>query len=230
MGPLLKEEFTRQLDGLVATPDTVIKDTNSERNLEPETQNEEPALAPAQNDLTPGDSDSKSRPRAQVGLISHVGGHKWAGNVIIYIPPSWRFNSPDTSGEEISLAGCGIWYGRMEPKHVEGIIKETILGGKIVRDLFRGGVNQDGEVLRIPLEPGKAKKPSDGTKKPNPSEGDGKTQAVNDLSASAGLMKPDQIRNVVRTNKANNFPTVKEAKPRKASSGRTRLGQVHDVG
>lgn len=69
-----------------------------------------------------------------VGLISHIGGHKWAGNVIIYIPPNW-----DTKADH-SLKGSAIWYGRVEPKHVEGIVQETVLGGRIIRDLWRGGM------------------------------------------------------------------------------------------
>ena len=82
---------------------------------------------------------------ARVGLISHIGGHKFAGNVIVYIPPGAK----TTAGDAHPLAGCGIWYGRIEPKHVEGIINETILGGKVIADHFRGGVKQDGEILRL---------------------------------------------------------------------------------
>ena len=79
-----------------------------------------------------------------VELISHMGGHKWAGNVIIYIPPGYGI-----SGEVSSLAGKGIWYGRVEPKHVEGIIQETFVGGRIIKELFRGGIHQNSEPLRI---------------------------------------------------------------------------------
>jgi hypothetical protein len=82
---------------------------------------------------------------ARVGLISHIGGHKFAGNVILYIPPSAK----TAGGKENPLAGCGICYGRVEPKHVEGIIKETLLGGRVIEELFRGGIRQGGEILRI---------------------------------------------------------------------------------
>jgi hypothetical protein len=82
---------------------------------------------------------------ARVGLISHIGGHKFAGNLILYIPP--RTKTAD--GKPHALAGCGIWYGRVESKHVEGIIQETILDGKVIEDLFRGGIRQGGEILRI---------------------------------------------------------------------------------
>ncbi len=181
MGPLLQNEFERQLQNLAVTPDAAIKEGNSESDIEPETQSGQPATTLSANDLTPTDPSSSSRPKAQVGLISHIGGHKWAGNVIIYIPPSWRFNPSHT--EEESLAGCGIWYGRVEPKHVEGIIKETVLGGRVIHDLFRGGVNQDGEVLRIPLELGKTKKESAGTPTPDEVTKESGVQGVNDLSA-----------------------------------------------
>ena len=77
---------------------------------------------------------------ARVGLISHVGGHKFAGNVIMYVPPSWTDNA---------LAGSGIWYGRVRPEHVEGIVSSTLLQGKVIKELFRGGVSQSGRPLLL---------------------------------------------------------------------------------
>lgn len=82
---------------------------------------------------------------ARVGLISHIGGHKFAGNVIIYIPPGLKTEK----GDMHPLAGYGIWYGRVEPKHVEGIVAETILDGKVITPLFRGGIAQDGQIFRL---------------------------------------------------------------------------------
>jgi len=82
---------------------------------------------------------------ARVGLISHIGGHKFAGNVIVYLPPQMKTKE----GKAHALAGCGIWYGRVEPKHVEGIVKETILGGRVIGDMFRGGIRQGGEMIRM---------------------------------------------------------------------------------
>ena len=43
----------------------------------------------------------------------------------------------------------GIWYGRVEPKHVEGIVQETISKGRVVEDMFRGGIDQHRKLLRI---------------------------------------------------------------------------------
>lgn len=83
---------------------------------------------------------------ANLALISHIGGHKYAGNVIIYLPPSIAENGNVSDG---SLAGKGIWYGRVEPRHVEGIVEETILKGRVIADHFRGGVGPDGQILRM---------------------------------------------------------------------------------
>ncbi|OCL12929.1 hypothetical protein AOQ84DRAFT_284152 [Glonium stellatum] len=112
LGPLLKSEFEEklQMKGINAT--TTSSQATKEQSLH----------------------------SAQVGLISHIGGHKFAGNLIIYIPPSFKDNP---------LAGQGLWYGRVGPEHVEGIVQETILEGKVISSMFRGGIKQGGEVIRL---------------------------------------------------------------------------------
>lgn len=72
---------------------------------------------------------------ADVGLISHIGGHKYAGNVIMYLPPSMQGNA---------LKGSGIWYGRIGPENVEGVVEETLVRGRVITELLRGGVMQGG--------------------------------------------------------------------------------------
>lgn len=72
---------------------------------------------------------------ANVAQISHIGGHKYAGNVIIYLPPSLEGNA---------LKGSGIWYGRVGPEQVEGVVEETVVKGRVVGELLRGGVMQGG--------------------------------------------------------------------------------------
>ncbi|KAI0251304.1 Sucrase/ferredoxin-like-domain-containing protein [Lactifluus subvellereus] len=62
--------------------------------------------------------------RALILKTSHITGHKYAGNVIIYMPQ-----------------GAGIWYGRVSTHEVEPIVNTTILGGQILPPLLRGGVN-----------------------------------------------------------------------------------------
>ena len=128
IGPVLRTEFEKGLrKGGVSVLEGAV-DVNT------------PAL-PALD----GKRDERYRAAARVGLISHIGGHKFAGNVIIYLPPGMK----TSRGEAHPLAGSGIWYGRVEPKHVEGIVEETILGGKVIRDMFRGGISRDRRILRI---------------------------------------------------------------------------------
>ncbi|KAI9512256.1 Sucrase/ferredoxin-like-domain-containing protein [Russula earlei] len=62
--------------------------------------------------------------RALILMTSHIGGHKYAGNVIIYMPQ-----------------GAGVWYGRVTTHEVASIVHTTILGGQILPPLLRGGVN-----------------------------------------------------------------------------------------
>lgn len=129
LGPLLQVEFKRTLpqkDIQVLKGPIVVEKGEEMKAL-------------------PGTDRKETLHTARVGLISHIGGHKFAGNVILYIPPAMK----TTTGEAHALAGCGVWYGRVEPKHVEGIVQETVLGGRVIQDLFRGGIKQGGEILRL---------------------------------------------------------------------------------
>ncbi|KAE8443363.1 hypothetical protein EG329_001921 [Mollisiaceae sp. DMI_Dod_QoI] len=129
LGPVLRDEFEKQMpkDGIQVIKGPVDVGDGQRR------------------DTIENSTSSDTSGTARVGLISHIGGHKFAGNVILYIPPGTKA----ADGKENALAGCGIWYGRVEPKNVEGIVKETILGGRVIEDLFRGGIRQGGEILRL---------------------------------------------------------------------------------
>lgn len=122
MGPVLQAEFEDKLERQNVP---VIKE------------------APPHDTVQPDYSIEEYQPAARIGQISHIGGHKWAGNVIVYIPPSFKTNP---------LAGCGIWYGRVEPQHVEGIVGKTLIDGKVIQSLFRGGIREGGEILRLGLD------------------------------------------------------------------------------
>jgi hypothetical protein len=149
MGPLLQAEFEEKLamfdvDLITETPSfkrrpkwvthgEVVEGEEKAPNRESVVKKIDPDI----NKSTP-DSTQSGPMQAKVAQISHIGGHKYAGNVIIYIPSVGRWkNHP--------LAGKGIWYGRVEPWHVEGIIEQTIKQGFIIKELFRGGVNRAGD-------------------------------------------------------------------------------------
>ncbi|KAK6529542.1 hypothetical protein TWF281_008713 [Arthrobotrys megalospora] len=99
-----------------------------------------------------------------VGDISHIGGHKFAGNVIIHLPgdhplskavneapaSSLPISEPeDVVNTDISGHSVSIWYGRVMPYHVEGIIETTLRQGKIVKELLRGIVNSHGDLVDL---------------------------------------------------------------------------------
>ncbi|KAE9974972.1 hypothetical protein EG327_008609 [Venturia inaequalis] len=119
LGPLLQAEFQEKLPKFGIT---LAESSAGKQSLSKGT----PKLGSSRDD----------KMSARVGLISHIGGHKWAGNLIIYFPIYYK----EHPQAKHPLKGKGIWYGRVEPWHVEGIIEQTIKEGKIIRELFRGGM------------------------------------------------------------------------------------------
>ncbi|ORY80243.1 Sucrase/ferredoxin-like-domain-containing protein, partial [Leucosporidium creatinivorum] len=55
--------------------------------------------------------------------LEHHGGHRYAGNVIIYLPN-----------------GTSIWYGRVTPRDIGAVVETTIMNGKVIPELLRGGL------------------------------------------------------------------------------------------
>ncbi|KAF9571609.1 hypothetical protein EC968_000348 [Mortierella alpina] len=60
----------------------------------------------------------------ELWMISHIGGHKLAGNVIVH-----------------RSEGMAVWYGRVEPCHSQAIVEATIERGEVIRDLYRGSMD-----------------------------------------------------------------------------------------
>ncbi|RDB23227.1 Altered inheritance of mitochondria protein 32 [Hypsizygus marmoreus] len=67
---------------------------------------------------------SAQEKRVLILKTSHIGGHKYAGNCIIYTPQ-----------------GSSVWYGRVSPHEVESIVVNTIIDGMVLPPLLRGGLN-----------------------------------------------------------------------------------------
>ena len=97
-------------------------------------------------------------------FISHVGGHKFSANVMVYrrIVKTVESNgealeedeNKDGGGEEGGMVkkseewGEGsqcIWLARVRPEDCEGIIKYTVLKGKVVKPerQLRGGFDRE---------------------------------------------------------------------------------------
>jgi hypothetical protein len=185
LGPVLHDEFNRYLDQRKGDdPESKLCVSTTDEFVASEGEDSLPAEESARESLAEEQGRSIDKPTlgsiassttntsneqftsqdatVNVGMISHIGGHKWAGNVIVYIPPGFSTDvstaEPDSldvsqraSGVQPPhpLAGMGIWYGRVEPRHVEGIVEQTIFRGKVIGELFRGGLNQKGQLVRL---------------------------------------------------------------------------------
>lgn len=74
--------------------------------------------------------DAQDERPGGVGIyfVSHVGGHKYAANVLVYRKQAQQM----------------IWLARVRPEHCEGIVRYTLLEGKVVHpeSQLRGGFDR----------------------------------------------------------------------------------------
>ncbi|KAJ6178774.1 hypothetical protein N7519_009235 [Penicillium mononematosum] len=74
------------------------------------------------------DADDSRPGGVGIFFVSHVGGHKFSANVLIYRKKDQQM----------------IWLARVRPEHCEGIVKYTVLQGKVVHpeSQLRGGFDR----------------------------------------------------------------------------------------
>ncbi|KAJ5703860.1 hypothetical protein N7493_010998 [Penicillium malachiteum] len=74
------------------------------------------------------DADDTRPGGAGIFFVSHVGGHKFSANVLIYRKKEQQM----------------IWLARIRPEHCEGLVKYTLLQGKVVNPdtQLRGGFDR----------------------------------------------------------------------------------------
>lgn len=103
-------------------------------------------------------------------FISHVGGHKYSANVIVYRRRDFgwykhethnknkndhqekegeRGNDGEKGIRDDEGAAQGIWLARVRPEDCENIVRYTVLGGKVVKPGFqlRGGFDRERGVV-----------------------------------------------------------------------------------
>ena len=72
---------------------------------------------------------------AGIYFISHVGGHRYSANVMVY-----------RRGDDLQdeAAQC-IWLARIRPEDCENIVRYTVLQGKVVKpeSQLRGGFDRE---------------------------------------------------------------------------------------
>ncbi|PWY87590.1 hypothetical protein BO70DRAFT_369579 [Aspergillus heteromorphus CBS 117.55] len=81
-------------------------------------------------------------------FINHVGGHKYAANVIVYRrgEGGWaRGEGEEGQGKAGEGAAQGIWLARVRPQDCENIVRFTVLQGKVVKPEvhLRGGFDRE---------------------------------------------------------------------------------------
>ncbi|GKZ39632.1 hypothetical protein AbraIFM66950_000793, partial [Aspergillus brasiliensis] len=95
------------------------------------------------------DMDDERPGGVGIYFINHVGGHKYAANVIIYRRRDFEWykktgeeGAEDTEGEG---AAQGIWLARVRPQDCENIVRYTVLKGKVVKpgEQLRGGFDRE---------------------------------------------------------------------------------------
>lgn len=96
--------------------------------------------------------------QVSVSPCSHIGGHKYAGNVIVF--------SPNANGEV-----TGHWYGYVTPEDVPTLLEQHIGKGEIIGHLWRGqmGLSEEeqkkAQELRLQMNGGAEHKIANGASK-----------------------------------------------------------------
>ncbi|KAI9574914.1 Sucraseferredoxin-like protein [Boletus coccyginus] len=120
VAPVLEKAFTHYLEHEGWVVHTELEDLSENPTLESSLiSGPEPEIA--------FETQLKALGGEQKALIlrtSHIGGHRFAGNVNIYNPQ-----------------GTSVWYGRVTPHDVESIVKNTIIDGLVLPPILRGGMN-----------------------------------------------------------------------------------------
>lgn len=73
---------------------------------------------------------------ANVMYIDHMGGHKFAGNCIFYIPPPFLKSGPDTQ------PWSSIWYGRVNLDNIRDVLTATLIRRERIDPLVRFATGQ----------------------------------------------------------------------------------------
>ena len=67
---------------------------------------------------------------------SHTGGHKYAGNCLIFVPEGGVAGDADAANREVK----GVWYGYVTPLEIPAILERTVAKGVVIPRLWRGSM------------------------------------------------------------------------------------------
>lgn len=72
-------------------------------------------------------TDSSVDKHIGIFKVSHIGGHKFSAQMLLWLPN-----------------GVCVWYARVRPRDAPVIVQTTIVQGKVISDLLRGGTSLAG--------------------------------------------------------------------------------------
>ncbi|KAJ7689432.1 Sucrase/ferredoxin-like-domain-containing protein [Mycena rosella] len=117
--PILESAFTESLGRRGWAVDTQL-----EHIVEPPLEKFSGTAEEKDAHITETLRELQTAKKALILYNSHMGGHQYAGNCLIYTP-----------------TGSSVWYGRVTPHEVDSIVENTIEGGLVLPPLLRGGLN-----------------------------------------------------------------------------------------
>ncbi|KAJ7634660.1 Sucrase/ferredoxin-like-domain-containing protein [Roridomyces roridus] len=117
--PKLEQAFTTSLHHRGWTVDTQLEHID-----DPSLEEFAVSVAEKEARVTETLKTAQTAKKALILYNSHMGGHRFSGNCIIYLPN-----------------GASVWYGRVSPHEVDAVVVNTLESGLILPELLRGGVN-----------------------------------------------------------------------------------------
>lgn len=99
-----------------------------------------PTLVEAFRDAVARDEHLKNK--VEVRGCSHVGGHAYAGNVLVFAPGNGVMSDASKILKNTSDVQ-GTWYGYVTPGEIGEVLQRTVLTGEVVPRLWRGSMGMD---------------------------------------------------------------------------------------
>ena len=66
---------------------------------------------------------------------SHTGGHKYAGNLLLFVPEKGLAAKVEDAGET-----KGVWYGYVTAAEIPAVLERTVMRGEVIPRLWRGSM------------------------------------------------------------------------------------------
>ena len=66
---------------------------------------------------------------------SHTGGHKYAGNLLLFVPEKGLAAKVEDAGET-----KGVWYGYVTAAEIPAVLRRTVMRGEVIPRLWRGSM------------------------------------------------------------------------------------------